>query len=113
MSEREQTAGGAIGRLAGRAKEIAGAALGREDLHREGTLQQEQAEAEARVDAERTAAERAGEQALIESERAAIEGERREAGRQAQRIEAEEQAERERAGAETEAKRREFAETSA
>jgi uncharacterized protein YjbJ (UPF0337 family) len=42
----ERTSGGPIGRLAGRAKEAVGAALGREDLHREGRLQQVRSEAE-------------------------------------------------------------------
>ena len=49
MTDRERTAGGALGRLAGKIKEAAGAAAGRDELAREGRLQQ------ARVDAEREA----------------------------------------------------------
>ena len=43
----EETAGGPLGKLAGKAKETAGAILGDEELAREGRLQQAQAEAEA------------------------------------------------------------------
>lgn len=46
MREQEAAAGGTIGKLAGRAKELAGTVLGRDDLHREGKLQQVQSEAE-------------------------------------------------------------------
>jgi uncharacterized protein YjbJ (UPF0337 family) len=42
----EETAGGPLGKLAGKAKETAGAVLGDEELAREGRLQQAQAEAE-------------------------------------------------------------------
>ena len=41
----EQTAGGVIGRLVGKAKEAAGSLAGNEDVAREGRLQQAQAEA--------------------------------------------------------------------
>ena len=43
----EETAGGPLGKLAGKAKEVAGSILGNEQLAREGRLQQAQAEAEA------------------------------------------------------------------
>ena len=43
----EQTAGGPLGKLAGRVKEAAGSALGKEDLAREGRLPQAQVDAEA------------------------------------------------------------------
>ena len=43
----EETAGGPLGKLAGKAKEAAGSVLGDEELAREGRLQQAQAEAEA------------------------------------------------------------------
>jgi uncharacterized protein YjbJ (UPF0337 family) len=46
MREQEATAGGTIGKLTGRVKELAGTVLGRDDLHREGKLQQVQSEAE-------------------------------------------------------------------
>jgi len=45
--EREQTAGGVLGNLAGKAKEAAGSLTGNDDLAREGRLQQAQSEAEA------------------------------------------------------------------
>ena len=41
----EETAGGQLGKLAGKAKEAAGSVLGNEDLAREGRLQQAQVEA--------------------------------------------------------------------
>ena len=43
----EETAGGQLGKLAGKAKEAAGFVLGNEDLAREGRLQQAQVDAEA------------------------------------------------------------------
>jgi uncharacterized protein YjbJ (UPF0337 family) len=51
----EDTAGGPLGKLAGKAKELTGSALGNDELAREGRLQQAQAEAE--TDAAQEAAE--------------------------------------------------------
>ena len=45
----ETTAGGPLGRLIGKAKEVAGKVIGQGDLAREGRLQQAQADAEARA----------------------------------------------------------------
>jgi len=45
VSEQERVAGGPLGKVVGKAKQMAGAALGREDLHREGQLQEVQADA--------------------------------------------------------------------
>ena len=45
----DETAGGPLGKLAGKAKETAGSVLGNEELAREGRLQQAQAEAEAQA----------------------------------------------------------------
>src|SRR5205814_3681406 len=42
----ERTAGGVVGKVVGKAKELAGEATGREDLAREGRLQQAQSDAE-------------------------------------------------------------------
>jgi uncharacterized protein YjbJ (UPF0337 family) len=110
----EEVAGGLAGRLAGKAKQAAGAVLGDDDMAREGRLQ------EAKVDQEREAAREAAEarqaegQAELEAERAATEEERRrleteeataqrEAAAERDRIEqeraAEERARRERAEA--------------
>lgn len=94
MREQEATAGGAIGKLAGRAKELAGAVLGRDDLHREGKLQQAQSEAE--QDAAKLAAEarqKEGE-AELEQEKAGAAAERRQVEIEAGEIESEERAER-------------------
>jgi uncharacterized protein YjbJ (UPF0337 family) len=51
----ERTVGGTLGKFAGKAKEAAGSLVGRDDLAREGRLQQAQSEAE--TDAQRNAAE--------------------------------------------------------
>jgi uncharacterized protein YjbJ (UPF0337 family) len=94
MTEQQATSGGAIGKLTGRAKELAGSVLGRDDLHREGKLQQVQSEAE--KDAARLAAEakqKDGE-AELEQEKAGTAAERRQVELEAGKIEAEERAER-------------------
>ena len=51
----ERTSGGTLGKLAGKAKEAAGWMVGKDDLAREGRLQQAQSAAE--IDAQRHAAE--------------------------------------------------------
>ena len=48
----EETAGGALGRIAGKAKEVAGSALGHDELSREGRLQQAGADAELKAQQE-------------------------------------------------------------
>src|SRR5215210_8813876 len=60
----ERTAGGLVGKLAGKAKAAAGSLTGNDDLAREGRLQE--AQSEAQVDARREAAE--AEQAEAEAE---------------------------------------------
>jgi uncharacterized protein YjbJ (UPF0337 family) len=72
----EEVAGGPLGKLAGRLKETAGEALGREDMAREGRLQQAGADAE--LEARRAASDARAEQAAadIEAERAAMDAER-------------------------------------
>jgi uncharacterized protein YjbJ (UPF0337 family) len=94
MTEQEVTAGGTLGKLAGRAKELAGTVLGREDLHREGKLQQVQSEAE--NDAVTLAAEarQKGEEAELEQDKAGAAAERRQVEIEATEIESEERAER-------------------
>ncbi len=74
--DREQTTGGPLGKLAGRAKEAAGSALGKEDLAREGRLQQAQAEAEQEADAEAAEASQREAEAELEDEKAQTEIER-------------------------------------
>lgn len=72
----QETAGGLVGKVAGKAKEAAGSALGNDDLAREGRLQQAQAEAE--VDARREAqeAEQREAEAEVEGARGDLEIER-------------------------------------
>lgn len=74
----EQVAGGTLGKIVGRVKEAVGAATGREDLHREGRLQQTQAEVETDAAARAREAEQKREEAEIAAARAATEAERRE-----------------------------------
>lgn len=94
MREQEATAGGTIGKLTGRAKELAGAVLGRDDLHREGKLQQVQSEAE--KDAATLAAEAKQKESEVEleQEKAGTAAERRQVEIEAAEIESEERAER-------------------
>jgi uncharacterized protein YjbJ (UPF0337 family) len=87
----EETAGGVVGRIAGKAKEVAGSATGNEEMAREGRLQQ------ASVDQERVAAKEAAEARQREAE-AELEAERDETQHERERLLAE-QAEKERADA--------------
>src|SRR5438094_385976 len=68
--ETEPTAGGALGKLAGKAKEVAGEMFGDRDLAREGRLQDSAADAE--LDARRKDAE-----AQVKAENAREEAEKR------------------------------------
>src|SRR3954454_7903483 len=74
----EQVAGGALGKVAGRIKEPAGEALGRDDLAREGRLQQAGADAE--IEARQRDADARDEhaEANLETRRVATEAERAE-----------------------------------
>jgi uncharacterized protein YjbJ (UPF0337 family) len=69
----EETAGGPLGKLAGKVKQAAGSMLGNKDLAREGRLQQAQVEAEA--EAARAHAEANQRQAEAEIEAAKAENE--------------------------------------
>jgi uncharacterized protein YjbJ (UPF0337 family) len=93
-----EVTGGVIGKIAGRLKETAGEALGRDDLAREGRLQQAGADAE--VEARRRGAAARDEQAVadIEAQRADNEAERA-------RLQAEVEAERREARIEADADR--------
>jgi uncharacterized protein YjbJ (UPF0337 family) len=64
MTETERTAGGPLGRIAGKIKETAGSAVGNDELAREGRLQQ------AHVDASEEAAGEAAEARQHEAARA-------------------------------------------
>jgi uncharacterized protein YjbJ (UPF0337 family) len=94
MTEQEATSGGTIGKLAGRAKELAGTVLGRDDLHREGRLQQAQGKAEKDAATLAAAAEQKEKEAELEEEKAGAAAERRQVEIEAAEIDAEEQAER-------------------
>ena len=69
MSEQEKVAGGPLGKAVGRAKQMVGAALDRDDLHREGKLQEVQADAQTEASAKEAEAERREREAEIEAER--------------------------------------------
>src|SRR3954453_5465156 len=68
MTESQNVAGGRTGKLAGKAKEVAGDLLGQENLAREGRLQQAGSEAEAEAAARRAEAEREKEKAETRAE---------------------------------------------
>jgi uncharacterized protein YjbJ (UPF0337 family) len=89
--EREPLAGGSLGKLAGRAKEMAGNLLGRRDLGREGRLQRVGVEAEERADRKAEVADRRAEEAGVAERRAANERERREAELTATQLAAEDE----------------------
>ena len=116
----ERTAGGLVGKIAGRTKEAVGSALGRDDLGREGRLQQAQVDAEAQAARAAAEANHHATEASLQAEKTEaqleydrlqnavaarereqrIEGERDDAERQA-----ESQARREQAAAESQARR--------
>ena len=73
---REQTAGGPLGKLAGRAKEAAGSALGDGDLAREGRLQQAQSDAEREAAAEAAEANQREAESELEEQKAETKNER-------------------------------------
>ena len=73
---RENTTGGALGRLVGRAKAAVGSLIGSNELQREGNLQQAQSEAELRADAETRASELRRQEITLEEQRVAAAAER-------------------------------------
>ena len=75
MRPPEETAGGPLGKLAGKVKEVAGEATGNDDLAREGRMQQASSEAEAQ--ARQEAAEARQREAEAELEQQAREAEAR------------------------------------
>lgn len=103
QEQNERTAGGAFGKLAGKAKEAAGAIVGNDDLAREGRLQQAQSEAE--IDAQRNAAEaeQRREEANLVEEKTEVELERQRLQNEVTAQEREDQIERDRQAAERQA----------
>src|ERR1043165_2531874 len=72
----ETTAGGALGRLVGKAKTAIGSMIGNEALQREGNLQRAQSEAEQRAEKERQAADLRREELALEEQSAQAAAER-------------------------------------
>lgn len=105
----ERTAGGLLGKVAGRAKEVAGSALGREDLHREGRLQQVQVEAEQQAAERARLAREKDEEAELAAARAETEVTRRTIELEASEATAEEKIERDAVEVERDARRAELA----
>ena len=74
----ERTTGGLIGKLAGKAKEVAADLTRNDELAREGRLQQAQAEAEVEARREQAEAEQRLNEAKLEEDRAETDREREE-----------------------------------
>jgi uncharacterized protein YjbJ (UPF0337 family) len=99
----EETAGGALGRIAGKAKEVAGSALGNDELAREGRLQQAGVDAEREARDEAAEARQAQEQADLQAAKDETKHEREELQAEQAQVERERAIERDRARAESEA----------
>jgi uncharacterized protein YjbJ (UPF0337 family) len=93
----ERTAGGLLGKAAGRAKEIVGSALGNSQLDREGRLQQVQVEAEEEAIGRGQEAEEKDAEAKLAIAKAETETERRELEQELSQLSDEERIEREKA----------------
>jgi uncharacterized protein YjbJ (UPF0337 family) len=93
----ERTAGGLLGKAAGRAKEIVGSALGNSQLDREGRLQQVQVEAEEEAIGRGQEAEEKDAEAKLAIAKAETETERRELEQELSQLSDEERIEREQA----------------
>ncbi len=74
--DQEETAGGIAGKIAGKVKEMAGAATGDGDLAREGRLQQAQSETEAEAARDAAEAKQREAEAKLEADKAENEVER-------------------------------------
>ena len=73
----KQTAGGLVGKVAGKAKEAAGSLVGNGDLAREGRLQQAQADAEASAERRDADAQQRDAEARLKADKTETEIERR------------------------------------
>ena len=104
MTENDQkTAGGLIGRLAGKTKETAGSLTGDDDHAREGRLQQEAVSAKDEAQERAAKARQAEQQAELAEDRARNEQRRKELENELTAEQREEQAARDRASAEADA----------
>ena len=99
----EQTAGGLVGRIAGKAKEAAGSLVGDRDLAREGRLQQAQVDAEAEAGHEAAESRQREAEASLEAEKTETETELDRLQNEVAAQEREQRIERERQEAEREA----------
>lgn len=77
MTENQKTAGGPLGKLVGKAKEVAGSAFGDDTLAREGRLQQASVDAEVVAEREKAEAKQRQAEADLEGEKVQIEAEKR------------------------------------
>lgn len=102
----EQTAGGIAGRLIGKVKEAAGQLAGRDDLAREGRLQQAQGDADLEAREHRAHAEQQLREADLAEEEARVREEQARLHTRLEAAEREEAAERDRRAAEEAAERR-------
>ena len=99
----EQTTGGLIGKLAGKAKEATGTLVGNGALAREGRLQQAQVDAQTDADAKAAEAKQRDAEASLEAEKAGHELERQRLQNEVAAQTREEQIERDRREAEDKA----------
>src|SRR3954470_3105378 len=95
-NETERTAGGALGKLAGKVKEVAGEFAGDRDLAREGRLQDAASDAELDARRKNLEARVQAENARVEEEHAAVEEERKRLRAEINEEEVEKRAEEER-----------------
>jgi uncharacterized protein YjbJ (UPF0337 family) len=96
----ERTTGGLVGKVAGKAKELAGEATDNNELAREGRLQQGQVDAAQNALRERQEAEQAEQEAQLEREKAETRREREELEAEVEQRRRDEAAERDRERAE-------------
>ena len=99
----EETTGGALGRMAGRAKEVAGSALGNDELAREGRLQQAGADTEREAREEAAEARQAQREADLQAAKDETRHEREQLQAEQAELERERAIERDRARAESQA----------
>ena len=93
----ERTAGGLVGRIAGKAKEAAGSLIGNGDLAREGRLQQAQVDAEADAPRSDAEAQQRDAEAKLQADKTETEIERQRLQNEVAAQEREQQIERDRA----------------
>jgi uncharacterized protein YjbJ (UPF0337 family) len=99
----EQTAGGLVGKLAGKVKEATGSLVGNGDLAREGRMQQAQVDAETEAERHAAEAEHRADEAALAQEKTETELERRRLQNEVAASEREQQIEQDRERAERQA----------